>query len=63
MKSIKCPEDSEEIAQEHQCFIESVMEGIADADAGRVMDVETLRKRLAARKKAHPSHEDIIRHG
>ena len=31
-------------------FLESLLAGAGDADAGRVMDTETLRKRLAERR-------------
>lgn len=36
--------------QERQRFLESVSAGIADADAGRVIDTEQLRSRLKARR-------------
>jgi prevent-host-death family protein len=36
--------------QEQQRFLESVASGLADADAGRVIDTDELRRRLRARR-------------
>ena len=36
--------------QERQRFLESVAAGMADADAGRMMDTAELRRRLEARR-------------
>ena len=38
--------------REQQHFLESVVAGVADADAGRVMATNELRNRLARRRKA-----------
>lgn len=38
--------------QERQRFLESVAAGLADAEAGRVMDSKQLRRRLAVRRQA-----------
>ncbi len=37
--------------QEEERFLESVRDGIEDADAGRVMGVKELRKKLAAKRR------------
>ena len=37
--------------QERQLFLESIAAGVADADAGRVMDAKELRRRLAAARR------------
>ncbi len=38
--------------QQRERFIESVAEGLADADAGRVMSTHELRRRLSQRKNS-----------
>ena len=43
------PRDYDHI-MEHQRFLESVAVGLADADAGRVMDTAALKTRLAAQR-------------
>ena len=37
--------------QERQRFLESIAAGVADADAGRVMDTKELRRRLASPRR------------
>ena len=37
--------------QERQRFLESIAAGVADADAGRVMDAKELRRRLASARR------------
>jgi len=38
--------------QEKERFLESVAKGLADAEAGRVMDISEVRRRLSARRQS-----------
>lgn len=38
--------------QERQRFLESIASGVADADAGRLMDTRELKRRLAVKRRA-----------
>ncbi len=38
--------------QERQRFLESIASGVADADAGRLMDTRQLKRRLALERRA-----------
>jgi len=42
-----------DLIQERQRFLESVAAGLADAEAGRVIDTTALRKRLRAWRSKH----------
>ena len=42
-----------DLIQERQRFLESVAAGLADAEAGRVIDTAELRKRLRAWRSEH----------
>lgn len=45
------PVEYDQLRERHR-FLESVAAGIDDAEAGRVLDTETLRRRLAERRAA-----------
>ncbi len=44
------PSEYDRLSERHR-FLEAVREGIADADAGRVMETDELRRRLEERRK------------
>ena len=45
MKENRTPEEFD-CLREHDCFIEAVYEGLADSEAGRVVEDEQLTKEL-----------------